>query len=179
MDPSPPPPTRPLLPLALAFVGVSLLAAAYLAVAAGVFSGGHSLSTPLGYGLVVAGMGCHTAALALSLRAWREHGRVPGVALFYAALAVAGVAWWGLERRADARWYRETPGALSADLTADGIDVRDARGVWHVAFAGCPAAHGAPGYRAHDGVVEVTDAAGRAVMRLHTAERRAACLPLP
>ena len=167
---------RPGLAVALAFVGFSLLAGAYLALAAGFF-GGASAATLLGTALGVAGIACHVAALALSLRAWRATGRTPRVALFYAALGVAALAAWGLGRQREAAFYRDNPDVFLLDTAGDGVDVRDTRGVWHVRLDACP---GTPteGFetRQHGDVAEVVGASGRPYMRLVVAERRVVCL---
>ena len=170
-------PPRSGLAVALVFVGFSLLVGAYLALAVGFFSGGPSAATPLGYGLGVAGVACHVAALALSLRAWRQTGRTPRVALFYAALGVAALVTWGVGRQREAAFYRDNPGVFFLDTAGDGLDVRDARGVWHVRLDACPGAPtGGVETRQHDGVADVVGASGRPYMRLVVAERRVECL---
>ena len=161
----------------LAVAGFVLFAAAYTALAGGFFGGGSGLSL-LGNGLALAGLACHVAALGLSLRAWRATGRTPRVALFYAALGVAALAWWGRGRSREAAFYRDNPGAFTSEFVGDGIDVRDGRGVWHVAFSACPAAFGlsASGEtRSRDGRLDVVGPGGG--MRLHVAERRVECRP--
>ncbi len=162
----------------LALAGFVLFAAAYAALAAGFFSGRPSLATPLGVALGVAGLACHVAAVVLSVRAWRRDGGVPVVALVYAALAVAAGVWEASARADEARWYREDPARFTAEPAGDGLDVRDARGVWHVALRACP---GAPpsGFatRQHNGIIEVLGDGDVPFMRLHVAARRVECLP--
>ncbi len=160
-------------PLALVFVGASLMAGAYLALATGFFTAGPSLATPLGVALGIAGLMCHGAALALSLRAWRKTGRTPRVALFYAALGIAALAWWGVSAQREAAFYRNTPGVVSAEVAGDGLDLRDASGRWHV--AACPGL-AITETRQHDGLVEVPGPDGRVAMRVVVATRRVECL---
>lgn len=163
----------PRVPLALLFAGASLLAGAYLALAAGFFTAGPSLATPLGYALGIGGLACHGAALAFSLRAWRETGRAPRVALFYAALGAAALAWWGLSAQHDDAFYRDTPGTALAEPAGDGLDLRDASGRWHV--AACPGL-AITETRQHDGLVEVPGPDGRIAMRVDLTTRRVTCL---
>ena len=172
-------PASPFRAAGLAVAGFVLLGAAYLALAAGFFGGGRGLSL-LGNGLALAGLACHVAALGLSLRAWRATGRTPRIALFYAALGVAALAWWAVGRQREADFFQDNPGVFTSTFAGDGVDVRDARGVWHVAFSECPGAFGlsASGEtRSRDGRLDVVGAGG--VMRLHVAERRVECRPGP
>ena len=169
--------SRPGLAVALVFAGFSLLAGAYLALAAGFFSGGPSAATPLGTALGVAGLACHVAALALSVRAWRATGRTPRVALFYAALGVAALVWWRAGAAREAAFYRDNPGVFQLDAAGGGIAVRDARGVWRVRLDACAGAPtGGLETRQRDGVADVVGASGRPYMRLVVAERRVECL---
>lgn len=75
----------------LAAASVTLVALAYVAVAMGVVSTGTGRPVGIGVGwaLFVAGLVCAAAALRQSLRRWQMTGRVPVVALLYAALGVA------------------------------------------------------------------------------------------
>ena len=177
--PAPPaaPAPRSLWPVLLAVAGFVLVGAAYWALAVGFFYPDAAKMSRLGTGLGVVGLACHVAAVGLSLRAWRRGGGLPRLALVYALLGAAGLAWWALGRQREARWYRENPGVYSSEFAGDGIDVRDGRGMWHVAFSECP---GGPtdgrGTRGHSGVLEVVGADGAAFMRLHIAERRVECL---
>ena len=177
-----PPPAAPaprtLWPVLLAVAGFVLFGAAYWAAAVGFFYPDAGGMSTLGYTLGLIGLACHATAVALSLRAWRRDGGTPGVALFYGALALGVAAWWGLSREREAQWYRDNPGVYSSDFAGDGTDVRDAQGVWHVAFRECPGGpHDGRGTRGHDGVQEVVGADDAAFMRLHVAERRVECLP--
>ena len=161
----------------LAAAGVALLAAAYAALAAGFF-GGPAWTTVAGYALGAAGVACHVAALRQSLQRWQMTGRLPVAALAYAALGVAALGWWASGPARRAAFYRANPGTHSAEFAGDGLDVRDARGTWHVSFAGCPGARSAGGTRSQFGIIEVLDAESRPAMRLHVAERRVEC-PTP
>ena len=170
-----PTPAPPLRSAGLAAAGVALLGLAFLALSAGFF-GGPAWATWLGYALGAAGVVCHAAALRQSLQRWQMTGRPPRTALVYAALGVAALGWWASGPAREAAFYRANPDATSAEFAGDGIDVRDARGRWHVPFTGCPAAVGASSMRSHNGIVEVFGADGQPVMRLHVDARRAECL---
>ncbi len=173
-------PVSPARTAGLVVASVVLVALAYVAVAMGFF-GGAAWATVLGWALVAAGLVCAVAALRQSLGRWQMTGRLPVVAVLYAALGVAALGWWASGPARESAVYRDTPGATSAEIAGDGVDVRDARGLWHVSFAGCAgaraaAARGVAGTRSHDGVVEVLGAGDRPAMRLHVAERRTECL---
>ena len=177
MEPLPPSAPRSSRVAGLAVAGFALLAAAYAALSVGFFSGRSSLATPLGYALGAAGLACHVAAVVLSLRTWRRGGGLPVVALVYAALAVAGGVWQWSARADEARWYREDPARFTAEPAGDGLDVRDARGMWHVALSRCPGALPS-GFatRQRNGVIEVLGAGDVPFMRLAVAARRVECL---
>lgn len=178
-----PSPVSPARTAGLAVAGFALVALAYVAFAMGFFSvgAGRQVGAVAGWTLAAAGLVCAVAALRQSLGRWQMTGRLPVVAVLYAALGVAALGWWASGPARESAVYRDNPGAMSAELAGDGIDVRDARGLWHVSFAGCAgaraaAARGTAGTRSHDGVVEVLGAGDRPVMRLHVDERRAECL---
>lgn len=138
---------------------------------------GRQIGTVVGWTLVAGGLACGVAALRQSLRRWQMTGRAPAVALIYAALGVAALGWWASGTAREAAFYRANPDVMSAELAGDGIDVRDARGLWHVAFADCPAARGASETRSQNGTVDVIGASGQPAMRLHVDARRVECLP--
>ena len=174
-----PSPASPARTAGLAAAGFVLVALAYVPFAMGVFSAGvgRQIGTAAGWALVVAGIACGVAALRQSLRRWQMTGRAPVVALLYAGLGVAALGWWASGPSREAAFYRANPGVMSAELAGDGIDVRDARGRWHVAFSECPDASGATETRSQTGTVDVIGAAGRPAMRLHVRARRVECLP--
>jgi len=156
--------------------GFVLLAAAFWAALTSAYGSGPRTLGEVSTGLALASLACHVAAVGTSLAVWRRRGGVPGVALFYGALAIAGGAWWMSDRAAEAAFFRDNPDTHATEFAGDGIDIRDGRGVWHVSFAGCPGARGASGTRSQAGIVEVMGDADRPAMRLHVAERRAECL---
>ncbi|HEX8298051.1 MAG TPA: hypothetical protein VF594_02730 [Rubricoccaceae bacterium] len=175
MEP-PSPAARSDWPAGLAVAGFVLLGAAlWMGLSSG-FGTAPRWVGAASTGVALVSLACHVAAVGASLAAWRTRGGVPGVALFYGALALSAGAWWAWERAAVARRFRDTPGLLATEFTDGGIDVRDGRGVWHVPFAGCPGARGATGVRSQYGVVEVLNAAGEPTMRLQVDARRAQCL---
>lgn len=140
---------------------------------------GPSAATTWGYILGSIGLACHAAAIGVSLWSWRHGGGAPVVALSYLALPIGWAAWTGYSRYAEAKYYRDDPDVFTAEPAGDGLDVRDARGVWHVPLATCPNTLGPRdglGTRSQGRVIEVLDPDDTPFMRLYVAERRVECV---
>lgn len=171
-------------PLLLATAGWILCVVAFLMLLSHSLAHGRgsAVQEVVGYTLGAVGLACHVVAIVQSVLSWRHGGGVPGVALSYLALPILWAAWVAYGRYAEARLFRDNPGLLSAEPSRDGLglDVRDARGVWHVRLDACPNALGpfdGLGTSSRGDVVEVLNPDGTPYMRLHVTERRIECVP--
>lgn len=89
-----PSPVSPARTAGLVAASIVLIALAYAVLEMGVAAVGVQVPDVAGWALFGAGAIFAIAALRQSLRRWQMTGRMPVVALLYAALGVAALGWW-------------------------------------------------------------------------------------